>query len=145
MFGLDQKALHRLWEGVLWQMGWNAVDHTTDTSSFSNIGKWDIYGPFNIAGGSTPNGTQSFFATKVFSTCPSLLDGSLFGEQLPLVSKTRTLWKLPFGGGSVMVWSGISADTKTPLVVIRGNLNAERYLNEVLATQVVSLFQQNAV
>ena len=44
-----------------------------------------------------------------------------------------------------MVWGGISADTKTPLVVIRGNLNAERYLNEVLAIQVVPLFQQKAV
>ena len=86
--------LHRLWEGVLRQMGWNAVDHTTDTSSLSNIGKWDIYGPFNIAGGSNPNGTQSFLATKVVSTCPSLTDGSVFGEELPLLSKTRTLWKL---------------------------------------------------
>ena len=47
----------------------------------------------------------------------------------------------PFGGGSVMVWGGISAETKTPLVVIRGNLNAECYLTELL----VPLFQNNTV
>ena len=31
------------------------------------------------------------------------------------------------GGGSVMVWGGISHGVKTPLVVIQGNLTAIRY------------------
>uniref|UniRef100_A0A3Q3KSR0 Tc1-like transposase DDE domain-containing protein n=1 Tax=Labrus bergylta TaxID=56723 RepID=A0A3Q3KSR0_9LABR len=37
-----------------------------------------------------------------------------------------------FGGGSVMVWGGISLTGKTRLVFIRGNLNAERYRDEIL-------------
>ena len=32
-----------------------------------------------------------------------------------------------YGGGSVMVWAGVSLHTKTDLVVVRGNLNAVRY------------------
>lgn len=37
-----------------------------------------------------------------------------------------------FGGGSVMVWGGISLTGKTRLVIIGGNLNAERYRDEIL-------------
>ena len=37
-----------------------------------------------------------------------------------------------FGGGSCMVWGGIIGDQKTHLVVIRGNLTARRYIDEVL-------------
>ena len=33
----------------------------------------------------------------------------------------------PYGGGSVMVWAGVSLHTKTDLVIIHGNLNAVRY------------------
>ena len=37
-----------------------------------------------------------------------------------------------FGGGSVMVWGGISMTGKTDLHVIAGNLTAIRYRDEVL-------------
>ena len=37
-----------------------------------------------------------------------------------------------FGGGSVMVWAGISLHTKTPLIPIHQNLNAARYQNIIL-------------
>uniref|UniRef100_A0A8C4DEX4 Tc1-like transposase DDE domain-containing protein n=1 Tax=Dicentrarchus labrax TaxID=13489 RepID=A0A8C4DEX4_DICLA len=37
-----------------------------------------------------------------------------------------------FGGGSVMVWGGISLTGKTRLVITGGNLNAERYGDEIL-------------
>ena len=37
-----------------------------------------------------------------------------------------------FGGGSLMVWGGISLTGKTRLVGIGGNLNAERYRDEIL-------------
>jgi transposase len=44
---------------------------------------------------------------------------------------------VPFGNGSVMVWGGISIDDKSDLVVIRnGALNARRYIDEVLQTQI---------
>ena len=37
-----------------------------------------------------------------------------------------------FGGGSVMVWAGISLHTKTPMIPIYQNLNAARYQNIIL-------------
>ena len=40
------------------------------------------------------------------------------------------------GGGSVMVWGGISHGVKTPLVVIQGNLTAVRYRDQVLMPHV---------
>lgn len=42
-----------------------------------------------------------------------------------------------FGGGSVMVWGGITATGRTPLVVVNGNLNAVRYRDEILQTHVI--------
>ena len=42
-----------------------------------------------------------------------------------------------YGGGSVMVWEGISAQGKTDLHVIdNGTLMAERYVNEILDVHV---------
>ena len=42
-----------------------------------------------------------------------------------------------YGGGSVMVWAGISAQGKTDLHVIdNGTLTAERYVNEILDVRV---------
>ncbi len=37
-----------------------------------------------------------------------------------------------FGGGGIMVWGGIMGGNKTRLIVIRGNLNARRYIDEIL-------------
>ena len=42
-----------------------------------------------------------------------------------------------------MVWGGISAQAKTPLFIIRGNLNSERYLREVLETHVVPVMNHH--
>ena len=36
------------------------------------------------------------------------------------------------GGGSVMVWGGIMANSRTKLTVLDGNLNAQRYCDDVL-------------
>ena len=43
------------------------------------------------------------------------------------------------GGGSMMVWAGISYGYRTQLVVIDGNLNAQKYRDRVLAPHVVPL------
>ena len=48
-----------------------------------------------------------------------------------------------FGGGSVMVWGGIMGGRKTELIVIRGNLNAQRYIDVVLRPVVVPFLQQH--
>ena len=57
-----------------------------------------------------------------------------------------------WGGGSVMVWGGIHQRGRTNLIVLNGNLNARRYIDEVLLPEVVpyvrrhnlSLQQDNA-
>lgn len=42
-----------------------------------------------------------------------------------------------FGGGSVMVWGGIFGNQKTRLLIIRNNLNARRYIDDVLTPEVI--------
>ena len=49
-----------------------------------------------------------------------------------------------FGGGSVMVWSAINNDFRFELVLLHGNLTAQRYMNEVLAPALVPLLQHHA-
>ena len=44
-----------------------------------------------------------------------------------------------------MVWAGISYGYRTQLVVIDGNLNAQKYRNRVLAPQVVPLLQNHSI
>lgn len=48
-------------------------------------------------------------------------------------------------GGSLMVWGCISLSCKLPLVEIRGNLNAQRYCDEVLDTHVIPHFDNHAL
>lgn len=50
-----------------------------------------------------------------------------------------------FQGGGVMVWAGISATAKTDLVFIEGNLNGQRYINEVLTPHVLPFLRQMPV
>ena len=47
------------------------------------------------------------------------------------------------GGGSVMILGGISLNTKTQCVVVRGNMNALRYQNEILTPVCVPHLQNN--
>ena len=46
-----------------------------------------------------------------------------------------------FGGGSVMVWGGITSTGRKPLVIINGNLNAVRYRDEIIRPQVIPFVQ----
>ena len=50
-----------------------------------------------------------------------------------------------FGGGSIMVWGGITGKARTPLVVINGNLTGARYRDEILQAHVVPFVRQHAV
>src|ERR1700729_3476231 len=45
--------------------------------------------------------------------------------------------RVPYGGGSVMVWGGITANRRTQLVLIRGNLTAVRYRDEIVRPHIV--------
>lgn len=47
-----------------------------------------------------------------------------------------------YGGGSVMVWGAVSWNRKSDLVVIDGNLNAQRYVNEILRPNVLPLVRR---
>jgi hypothetical protein len=49
-----------------------------------------------------------------------------------------------FGGGSVMVWGGITAHGRTPLVVVAGNLTDIRYRNEFVQPYVIPFIQAQA-
>ena len=49
------------------------------------------------------------------------------------------------GGDSVMVWAGIGYGYHTQLVVIDGNLNAQKYGDHVLALHIVPLLQNHDV
>ena len=42
-----------------------------------------------------------------------------------------------YNGGSVMVWAGVTADTRTDLVVVPGILTGQRYIDEILHPHVV--------
>ena len=42
-----------------------------------------------------------------------------------------------------MVWGGICGGRKTRLLVLDGNLNAQRYINEVLVPEVIPFLLQN--
>ena len=48
-----------------------------------------------------------------------------------------------FGGSSVLVWGGIMGGNKTRLIVINGNINAQTYINDVLAVEALPLIQFN--
>lgn len=47
------------------------------------------------------------------------------------------------GGPSVMVWGAINSLFRSDLVVIEGNLNARRYIDEILQPAVVPLMQRH--
>ena len=48
-----------------------------------------------------------------------------------------------FGGGSVMLWSGIAYGLKTLLIVVNGNLNAIQYRDRILRQCMVPFVQQH--
>lgn len=48
-----------------------------------------------------------------------------------------------FGGGSVMIWAGISLHTQTQAVVVNQNLNAQRYQDLIIRPCVIPHVQAN--
>ena len=49
----------------------------------------------------------------------------------------------PFGGGGLMVWAGISYNSRTPLHFFQGPVTGVAYRNQVLAQHVMPFFQAN--
>ena len=50
-----------------------------------------------------------------------------------------------YGGGSLMVWGGISVRSRTELLVLNGTLTGQRYFNEVLQPVELPFVQQHHV
>ena len=48
-----------------------------------------------------------------------------------------------YGGGSVMVWGGITWEGRTRLITVTGTLTAQRYLDEIVIPEVVPAVQAN--
>ena len=50
-----------------------------------------------------------------------------------------------YGGGSLIVWGGISVRSRTELFVLNGTLTGQRYINEVLQPVVLPFVQHHIV
>ena len=48
-----------------------------------------------------------------------------------------------FGGGSILVWAGISMHTKTQIVRVNGNLNARRYQTDIITPVLLPHLRAN--
>lgn len=48
-----------------------------------------------------------------------------------------------WGGGGVLVWAGVTAFNKTQLVMLDGNVNAQRYQDQVLAPVVLPFMRRH--
>ena len=46
-----------------------------------------------------------------------------------------------FGGGSVIVWGGITSHGRTQLVIVAGNLTAIRYRDEIIRPHVLPFLE----
>ena len=65
-------------------------------------------------------------------------------EEMNLMPTVRYLNEMVWGGGSVLVLAGIAHGFCTNLVVIVGNLNPQRYRDEIFAWHFFPLVQNNA-
>ena len=49
---------------------------------------------------------------------------------------------MPFGGGSVILWSGIYGRDRTPLVIVNTNFTARHYIDDIMCPTVLPFPQQ---
>ena len=47
-----------------------------------------------------------------------------------------------YGGGSIMVWAGITYDFRTDLITVQGNMTGQRYLQQILRPLVIPFAQR---
>jgi transposase len=85
------------------------------------------------------NGDGVFFTDESRFTL-SRPDGRHRGERF---ADACVLERDRFGGGSVMVWGGISHGLKSPLIVVAGNLTGVRYRDEILRPVAVPFVQEH--
>uniref|UniRef100_A0A8C7PBG7 Tc1-like transposase DDE domain-containing protein n=1 Tax=Oncorhynchus mykiss TaxID=8022 RepID=A0A8C7PBG7_ONCMY len=87
---------------------------------------------------------QKVLFTDESRFCLTRGDGGIpiYHQRIEPYAEACTLERDRFeGGGSVMVWGGVSQHHRTELVVIAGNLNAVRYREDILLPHVVPFLQ----
>ena len=109
-----------------------------------HIGPQDFVGPENMYGGTVNNGPCNVMFSDESRFCLRKVDGRLRvwrrpGERFADVCVQEVT---AFGGGSVMIWAGITATQRTPAVIIPGNLNSRRYIAEIVTPHVIPMSQQ---
>ena len=75
------------------------------------------------------NRDSCFLGQMVVSGC-----GGVEENEICLLTLLQTV---AYGGGSLMVWGGIFLISKTDLIFIRGNLTAERYVEEFVQNHIL--------
>ena len=85
-----------------------------------------------------------FRRVQVLSTESGRQKTSLAAAQRTACSST-VIPRVAYQGGGIMVWAGISASAKTDIVFIDGNLNGQRYIDEVLTPHVLPFLCQMPV
>ena len=90
------------------------------------------------ADGIDSNGHESSSLMNLGFVCERWIDTFEYGVAMgkrhlePTVQPTTA-----YSGGSVMIWTGISLNGRTALVVVPGNLNGRLYIDEILGPHVV--------
>ena len=86
---------------------------------------------------------QKVLFTDESRFCLTRCDGQIcvYRQRNEHYTETCTLERNRFGGGSIMVWGGVSQHHRTELVVIAGNLNAVRYREDILLPHVLPFLQ----
>jgi len=77
--------------------------------------------------------------------CVSVADGRkrVWRRKGERYSSACVLQHNRFGGGSVMVWAGISGRHRTDLVIVDGTLTARRYIDQILEPHVLPFFESH--
>ena len=101
-------------------------------------------GLIDTSTGQGKTGRRFFFQMNPGLHCPIVTVGSGSTDVGVSVALTCILQQDRFcGGGSVMVWARIGYGYRTKVVVIAGNLNAQKYRDHVLAPHIVPVLQNH--
>ena len=97
----------------------------------------------DTADGIDSNGHESSSLMNPGFVCERWMDSSDGERHLePSVQPTTAYNGGSVMSGSVMIWTGMSLNGRSALVVVPGNLNGRRYIDEILPPHVVPYLRQ---
>jgi hypothetical protein len=93
----------------------------------------------NIETGELKNGVEFFSLTNQdFASDLQMARQKVWRRTGERFAQCNIVPKISFGGGSIMVWGGISMEAPTELVVVNGGaMTADRYIRDILEPHVV--------